>query len=594
MPAREMTVTEALAELLDQERADRTGKTMDFLEWALRVPEPKSGTIDLNRFPYQRELYSAVGADAEEVVVKKATQVGVSTYGLRWVMFHADVRQRNSLYLFPTRQQMYDFADARIKASILASDYLQGRIPPGYVNNKGLKRIGLGYLYCRGSESPNELQGVDADCLFMDEYDDIRAENIPDAERRISGPDSAGLIRRVGVPQYPGTGLDLHYERSDQRSWVVKCPRCGHRQPVTYEANVDEERVAIVCNGQGTRTKKQRNCRAPLDLLDGEWVAKYPDRSKIGFWIPRLIVANADLQDIIDARHSTSPTATKVHYNKDLGLAYAPEEGRLSDEAIRRAQRRELPLDYMNPAVVRWNAPTRKGPRTMGVDVASSRALNVVIREYANGLALPLYLGECETFRDVAKLIDAYDVNFACVDHLPDGRLGRALGEAFPGRVWTVSYGPDSQLDYIKPSEEDRHVSVKRTTLLDDLFDEFRHQRRLLPGENLEGLPQGYAAQLQAPIRVVETDEFDRTTVRYENHGAADYAHAEAYEYTAKRVMDWLAMVQQAVKGDEVALDDIYDIERTALDVGTRSTERVTEGEYDPGDFGGGDYDPGF
>jgi len=284
-------------EVADQKLADLTGAYDSFIDWALKVPEPKRGRLDFNAFPYQRELYSQENAEAAEVVVMKATQTGVSAYLLRWVMYLADVRGLTSLYLFPKRQQMYDFADARIKAAILASPYLKARIGPDDVQNKGLKKIGVGYLYCRGSESKDDLQTIDADGLAMDEYDDLRPENIPDAERRLSGsivgPNRTGLLRRVGVPDFPGRGLDALYEETDKRRWVVRCERCGERQPLEWNANVNEKKVMLVC----------RRCeKGPLDVRRGEWVAEQPDRSVHGYHLSRLIVPHQNLQVLID-RH---------------------------------------------------------------------------------------------------------------------------------------------------------------------------------------------------------------------------------------------------------------------------------------------------
>src|SRR3954453_10743391 len=129
----DLLLSDVLPELIEQRDADRENRRQAFYDWALGVPEPKTGTLDFDRFPFQKELYME-GEDDEEVVVKKGTQVGVSTYLLRWAMFWADVRALNALYVFPKRQQMYDFADARIKAVILGSDHLQRRIPHDHVN----------------------------------------------------------------------------------------------------------------------------------------------------------------------------------------------------------------------------------------------------------------------------------------------------------------------------------------------------------------------------------------------------------------------------------------------------------------------------
>ena len=47
----------------------------------------------------------------------KGTQVGVSAWLVRWAMHHADVHGLTILYIFPTLQQMHDFADARHQAA---------------------------------------------------------------------------------------------------------------------------------------------------------------------------------------------------------------------------------------------------------------------------------------------------------------------------------------------------------------------------------------------------------------------------------------------------------------------------------------------
>jgi hypothetical protein len=67
----------------------RRGKREPFLTWALRVPEPKTGTLDFARFPFQRELYEQ-GGEPGDVVIKKATQLGVSAFALRFALYWVD------------------------------------------------------------------------------------------------------------------------------------------------------------------------------------------------------------------------------------------------------------------------------------------------------------------------------------------------------------------------------------------------------------------------------------------------------------------------------------------------------------------------
>jgi len=561
-------------ESVNRRREHRAGMIISFFEWSLLVPEPKTGKLDFNRYPFQRELYDTPGAMAKEAVVKKATQVGVSTYLLRWVMWHCDVRATDSLYVFPKRQQMYDFSDARVKAAILASPYLSKRIPVGDVNNKGLKKIGRGHLYARGSESKHDLDAVPADILALDEYDTLRQENIPDAERRISGS-LDGKTRRVGVPSIPGYGIDRAFNRTDQRFWMVKCERCGEQQTPSY-ANIEEGTPVndewpdahLVCT----------KCRKPLDVLGGEWVAKHPDRLVRGYHMPRLIVAHADIPTIVAAHYKTNAYERQVHFNKDLAEAWAPAEGRLTDAAIEAATR-DLPAiadPYSGGSLV-----------TGGVDVATTRNLNVRISLHhepkrkggGDPYKTPLFVGEVESFGQVGELMDRYSVNILCIDHLPEGRLARQLAERFPGRIYLARFGTHNEVMKVEP--EMRAVSVQRTPAIDATFDAIRQQRNLLPSP--ETRPTDYVEQLQALTRVQEENEKGQMKVEYVNGGQPfDHAMAEVYDMLAKEVFLWQTGVNELEQGETMSFEEMYDFERTELDRGTVQLESKVD-VYEPG-----------
>jgi len=560
-----MLPSQALGELLRQRHAKATNREVSVMNWSLKVPEPKSGNLDFDRFPFQRELYSQAGALDREIVVMKATQVGISTYLLRWAMYHADIRRRTSLYVFPKRQQMHDFADARIKAAILGSPYLTERIGSKDIDNKGLKHIGLGWLYCRGSESKADLDSVDADTLCLDEYDTLRQENIPDAERRISGS-VEGLIRRVGVPSIPGFGVDALFETTDKRRWFVPCDACGERQPLTYDANVAEDDAQLVCG----------KCRKVLDPTRGEWVAEHPDRDVRGYHIPRLVVPGVDLRAIIAARAKTSPYEKQVHYNKDLAEAYAPSEGRLTLEAIEAASRSEIALDA--------GRSTAGDLRTMGVDVASTRSLHVRVSAVSlskGGMPTKtsLFIGEVDDFGQVVEIMRRFEVNVGVVDHAPEGRLARALAEEFPGRIFLGHFITPRSESVIDVKPEMRTVGVKRTEIIDATLDAIRQQRNLLPAEK----PADYVAHLQSVTRVVTETSDGGVRADYRSTGADDFLFAEAYDTLALQVFLWSQGVNEAVRGQTYEFGDVYDWEPSQLDAGTVD-----------GGLGWEDYQPGF
>ena len=556
----------ALTERLRMLKTDKAHGRVGLLDWSMKVPEPKRGPLDFVTFPFQRELYDETAGD-KELVVKKATQVGVSTFMLRWALYWADVKGLTCLYVFPTATDVYDFSDARIKPAIDGSEYLRGRIPPGLVQNKGLKAVGLGFVYFRGSESKRRLDSVDADILALDEYDTLVQENIGDAERRISGS-LVGLIRRIGVPSLTDFGIEREWDRSDKRRWFVKCGGCGEQQYLTFD-NIawDHDRrdppfgAHLVCGKCG---------KARIDVLKGEWVPEHPDVDMRGYHMPRMIVKHADLDAIVKASLRKEPYMVQVHRNKDLAEPDDGEGNRLTREEIAAAQRdfaRVAGYDGMNTV-------------TMGVDVASTRALTVRISEHLDlQTRRCLWVGEVDSFDEVALLMERYRVNMACIDHLPEHRLAMGLAERFPGRVYLVGFAQQRDVLAIEPDQ--RRVMVRRTEMLDATFEQIRLQRNLLPAD----LPETYVAEMMSPVRKVERDEFDRVTVRYVKTGSADdYAMCEGYDMIASEVWYLRQGVDEIQRDVLHRLEDSLEFRRSALNDPENDyyySEGPDDGSYD-------------
>lgn len=563
LDADDLSLSAAFAEALDQEVADETGQRIAFMEWALLCPEPKTGTLDFQRFPFQRRMYEEGVDDPEEVVVK-ATQVGVSARMARKGMYQSDVRRRTTLYIFPTKGDVYDFSDARITPMVERSDYLKSRIRGDSVFNKGLKKLGLGFFYMRGSEKKTALDSVDADCLILDEYDTLNALNIPDAERRISGSPT-GMIARVGVPTFTKTGIARLYEDTDQRAWLVRCGACNEWQEIDFWKNVDQAKLTRVC----------ARCQRELDVARGEWVAKFPDRQVKGWHVPRLIVPGCDIGAIVKASRRKEPHLVQVFWNKDLGLPYSGGENRLTEAIIRACQRNftQEPIGYAG-----FN------PVTAGVDVASVRALNVRISEHREGgEKVALFIGTVDSFDDLVPLMDRYRVNMAAVDRAPERRLAEAFKNLFAGRVYLVGYA-SNQHDAIKVDEQMGHVSVRPLEAFDTTIEGFRSQRNLLPLD----LPAEYMEHLQAPVRTAPiADELGVEHVQYEIHGPCDFFQAEVYDVVAEHLW-WIRLqVEEAQRTHLWPLEDqLEGFERSQLDEWDGDSASYRGGpqdEYSPG-----------
>lgn len=560
---------EGIAATLRSELEQRTGqreqaslRRRPLRDWTREVPEPR-GPLDFGRFVWQEELYGPEAADDREQVFMKATQVGVSTQAIRWALYHADVHQRVVLYTFPTTDELGDFSRQRIKPVIRASQHLRARMSSDAVDNVGQKQIGTGgWIYFRGTNKP--IDSLNADVVVFDEYDTSNQANIEASERRVTGPDSAGLIRRVGVPSIPGFGISGLYDASDQRVWTVKCGS-GHWNPMrgyeAFQANIDQARMVLVCS----------TCRKPLDVRKGEWVATHPDRETRGYHIPKFIVPGTSLATLVANSKKTRPDQVQAFHTRDLGEPFAPAEGRLSLEAIQACVRPELrPQESLVSYAL----------TTMGVDMASARALNVVIEEEVDRdhtIGRKVFIGTIEddsersAFQKLCWLMEAFHINMAGIDNEPDGRFSRAFAERFPGRVYRMDFFTPAPGGRTEPhvwnvNDEEAFCSLWRTKTYDATFERFRLQHVLLPP--LDMLDPDYPKHLGNLYRrrIDEPDGTKRPRIDYVRTGAEDYAQCEAYNLAAIELY-WRNAGMSAVRGQGPMpmVDEIADF--TGLDL---------------------------
>ena len=543
-------------------------RRVPFRPWALNIITASGDALDFDLFPFQREWYEDEIVYKRFAVWMKCTQVGVSEYLVRWALFFPDTRGDKALYVFPALRQLRDFSDERVKP-LVRSDYLRQRVPRDSVDNKMLKAVGFGAIYFRGSKNATDLDSIPADILALDEYDDLVQEHIPRAEKRLSGPKSRGLIRRIGVPRYTDLGIHEQYERSDKRQWLVKCRKCKAELPVHFYAQdkathhyVDTERVALVCAKCSTKLQ-------PEWVAEGRWVAEHPDRDYTGYHVSRLIVPSAPIGDIIVESLLTKPFQVQEFWNSTLGLPYDPAEGRLSKQAIRAATRDY----YVGPWDGGYNGENLV---TAGVDIASVRDLNVRISEHIGpNRKRALFIGTVDGFDKLATMMDSFRVAVMLIDHLPDGRLGTAMVNRFPGRCFTVSWG-DVQKDVLKIDIENGvptgRVSLRRTEAISTTLDLIRRQLNELP----ENQPEEYVKHMRAAVLKRTEDEKGRVVVYYETAQDHDYLQAECYDTGAGAVAEALELRGMLGQQSFTPLDDMIEFERT-------NVARYEPGDYSPG-----------
>ena len=484
------------------------------------------------RHEYLRAIYED---DAQEVVLYKAGQMGVSEYLISYAMHACDQRAATVLYVFPTDGHVSDFSAARLGPAIEASPYLTSIIVDGGAagGKRGsdkvtLKRVRNRYLYFRGGHvkvdgSAPGLKSVDADVVVIDEVDECDAR-VPGIVDKRLGHSLIKEKRLASTPTYPGRGIHADYLRSDRRQWFIPCPHCRHRQTVTIRNVVlqwdDLERPVAWHEADGRPFAACEHCGRPLDLgAPGEWVAEVSS-PVAGYHIKKFFSPALDLPAIIRNLQSTDETVRKETYNQDLAETYTPRGGALTDTELDAVTR-----DY-------GHGPQPAARCFMGIDVG--KVLHVVIRtapHSESGERRQLFAGEVG-WDDLKELVARYNPAAVVMDALPETKKAREFQAAHRhGLIWLCYYqgteiGTKTE-DSAAWNHGERIVNADRTRTLDEMFSRFYEGKNTLPA-NAKALPR-YYDQLKAPVRVLRKNAKHQEVAAYIETGPDHYAHAENY-----------------------------------------------------------------
>jgi hypothetical protein len=225
--------------------------------------------------------------------------------------------------------------------------------------------------------------------------------------------------------------------------------------------------------------------------------------------------------------------------------------------------------------------------------VASTLALNVRISEHLDERLTrghrkrALWIGKVDSFNDLPGLMDRFNVQYAVIDALPEGRLARGFAQMFVGRVWVCHY-THQQKETLAVNTEELKVSANRTELLDATVDVMRALRNLLP----EDVPREYVEHMIRPRRKVERDEYDRIVVRWEEKGPTDYFHAEVYDVIATEVAKVRLEYAELTREEIWQLDERLEFTRSRVNEYTDDTYRPGPGGADPFGYRAGPDEP--
>jgi len=198
-----------------------------FTEFAVRMPNKLTNTLDPFSFEGRRYLKDIYDTPSRHVLLRCGRQVEKSTtLGNKILSFGALVPNSAPLYVSPSMLQTKEFSRERLTQVIRQSEILQAWFPFMYRQDSVLEKemingtkVRLRYAFLNA----DRVRGIPADYLMIDEIQNILVDNIPVIEQALSHSPYK-LYLYAGTPLTVDNTIEQYWEKfSTQNEWVVPC-----------------------------------------------------------------------------------------------------------------------------------------------------------------------------------------------------------------------------------------------------------------------------------------------------------------------------------------------------------------------------------
>jgi phage terminase large subunit GpA-like protein len=204
------------------------------------------GKYRIDRTPYLREILDSLSpaSSVEEVVFMKGAQIGASEGALNFVGYIIHYAPGPAMLVLPTVDMAKRTSKQRLDPMIEECPVIRERVKESRSRDSGNTQLSKefpgGMLILTGANSATGLRSMPAKYLILDEVDaypgDVDGEGSPVelAEARTST-----FARRkkfkISTPTIKGaSAIEVAYEESDQRRYLVPCPHCQHMQELRW------------------------------------------------------------------------------------------------------------------------------------------------------------------------------------------------------------------------------------------------------------------------------------------------------------------------------------------------------------------------
>ncbi len=538
------------------------------MDWKISSGRMKGKRYTLDAFPCWLDI---LREDSKRLCVMKSAQMAASeVVTLAWPFYALDVLGVNWGVMFPTQGAMRDFYKTRFKGAISANPKVAAAVRSE--NESNISVFGRN-IFLRYTSTESAISTFDADGITVDEQDLHNQDSLYGARvSRSQGAMEEGYWFEISTPSYPGNGIDLSYENSSKKSWVVKCPACGadnamnkkigeyevHESDLFFKEYLSEGRFKswrdfhIPCSRCGKKIDPvSRLDEAKPSLGGGRWVAEHPSRDTSGYHLQvfQRVYAEGTAAVLKRARDgllaANKPEHVRRWWQYTIGVPYINKEGRLSDEQIERCTTDEY-NDRWFPDFENRDLYVIAGvhPDWIGVDVRDKQYHIIGLKRLKQEVSLVCMVGWVESSSVLLRLWERSGKPVFMIDAQPDTNESRVLVKAM-GRRGMRGKFEGSLLKEWQNSSADQMVLVNRSSVMEGVQDRIKSGSWMIPrpalkvgaGINRGGVEETFSTHLKAPVLLLSENSMGNLIVDFpkEAMGGVDphFFMAAALAHTA-------------------------------------------------------------
>jgi hypothetical protein len=438
-------------------------------EWAARYLYIKEGglwkSFSFDGHAPLKELYE--NFDCSHIVVRKAAQLGVSTYSVARAIYSGERYGISTAYFFPTDTDVDDFVDDKFNAMVKSSRHLSEILSYTDTDNKGLKVFRNFNVYFRGVYTKRKVKSISVDFVIKDEVDEANQENLKFADDRMLHSTFKWIVE-LSQPSVDDFGIDASFKRSDMRFWGVRCVCKNWVFP-------DEVFPDCII----TRAKIEPylgcpKCSKKIDIQKGMWIPKVTTAKtdRKGYHLSHLLFGILEPKSLLDEfKNLQSSIEKKNFYISKLGLPYSSKNSK------------PITIQVLNQAQGDYPISTAHRHSYCGIDVGDK--CHLVFGHHSDGRLRVHFMEELPADDEalIVKSLKRQNVICGIIDAMPYKTLSKNIARAFQGRFY-IQYFKGDTLKTSMEGESDKAVpklTVNRTESLDDTIEMLLENRILLP-----------------------------------------------------------------------------------------------------------------